>query len=89
MKGSSLEHMTKNRSQFVKKTMEIWSWKNKAAESQTNRIWQGLGLHLGGFMGVLGASWALVGASWPLFGRLLGALVRVLGASWVSWAPLG
>ena len=69
--------------------MEIWSWKNKAAESQTNRIGQGLGLHLGGFRGSREPLGSLLGAFWALFGRLLGALVRVLDASWISWAPLG
>ena len=44
--------------------MQIWSGKIKAKKSLKNWIWEGLGLHLGGF--------------WEGPGRLLGALGRFL-----------
>ena len=59
--------------------MQIWNGKTKAKKSPKNRIWEGLGLHLGGV--------------WHGLGRLLGALGRLWGASgvslWRSWRALG
>ena len=74
--------------------MEIWSWKNKAAESQTNRIWQGLGLHLkvyGGLGSLLGARGRLLDTFWVSPGRscaCLGRLLGRLGTSRVTFTPL-
>ena len=44
--------------------MQFWNGKIKAKKSLKNWIWEGLGLHLGGF--------------WEGPGRLLGALGRFL-----------
>ena len=85
-KESRHKQTTKKRRFIDKKSMPIWNGKTKANKSPKNRIWRGLGLHLGGL--------------WDFLGRLLGALgclLAVLGAFKIElfssmgprWAPRG
>ena len=68
IKGLSLEQIAKNRQQIVKKTEKLKSWKIHAQKSLQTRLWDGLGLDLGGFWGALG--------------RLLRALGHFLSVFW-------
>ena len=67
-KGSSFAKITKIRQKIDEKTKRIWSGEKKPKKSLKNRIWDGLGLLLGGV--------------WEGLGRLLGTLGRFLAVFW-------
>ena len=48
--------------------MQIWGGKIQVKKSRKNWIWEGLGLHLGGFGDGFGRHLEALGASWVVFG---------------------